>query len=205
MRYVPDFKSLKNLILTSRSFHETFVEHESAVAKQIMTNLIGKTPHKLVVMTEVSDYINVTDWGAVKQFIDTYSSHTEWPLHLYNIRLAASVQHIHIAMNRCTNDKFSDKGFDRWNMGGSFLTPRERGRLRRILYICEIAGNLFHWNHGVLGNTFYMQPPFPELSRAFWKKVPAWDAARLEILVSSDRFWDYVGIWTKLNNDVDIP
>ncbi|KAI0972210.1 hypothetical protein F4678DRAFT_478710 [Xylaria arbuscula] len=179
--YVADLKSLRNLMLSSRAFKETVKTNEGAIAKEIMAGLIGPDLYKLALMAEVSSYIDITDRTAVKEFLDTYVRHEEWPSNVYSIRQAAKLEKVHNDL--CLAMIYLDSHY----YIKPWLTDAELSRLYRILYICQIAGNLFRWNFGGDGEV-YFQPLFPDLSQAFWKQVPAWDAARLEI-IASDEFW----------------
>ncbi|KAI0531913.1 hypothetical protein GGR58DRAFT_208335 [Xylaria digitata] len=174
MGYLTDFKSLGNLLRSSKTFNIIFRQNESTIAKDIMEKTIGPACSKLAVMTEVSEHINVADRNAVKQFIDTYTRDEEWPLYFYTIRLAGAAQNLNRIIRDFTNNTIKTcPNFEPEGLGSKCLSPTELRRLRRIFYICHIAGNLFCWNHRPRGRTSYFQPPFPELSRAFWAKVPA--------------------------------
>ncbi|KAI1291153.1 hypothetical protein F5Y03DRAFT_377527 [Xylaria venustula] len=179
--YVADFKSLRNLMLSSRAFNETVKMNVGAIAKEMMANLIGLDLYKLALMAEVSGHIDITNRTEVKQFLDTYVCHEEWPANVYSIQLAVNMKKAHNDLRLAMISIGSEFSKFLW------LTGTERSRLHRIVYICQIAGNLFRWNFGGDGEA-YFQPPFPDLSQAFWKQVPAWDAARLEI-IASDEFW----------------
>ncbi|KAF2972720.1 hypothetical protein GQX73_g855 [Xylaria multiplex] len=165
-----------------------FKKNEFAVAKFAMENTIGPACSKLAVMAEVSEHINVEHRGLVRQFINTYTHDEARPQLFYTIRLASAAQNLDKIIRNLVNKVETCPGFEYERIGSKYLSPTELRRLRRILYICQIAGNLFYWNREETARS-YSEPPFPELSRAFWKKVPEWDVIRLNLLILNDDFW----------------
>ncbi|KAI0879082.1 hypothetical protein GGS24DRAFT_496207 [Hypoxylon argillaceum] len=190
MGHITNFKSLRNLVVSSRVYKETLRSNESSVAMAIIINLVGQDNYKLAIMAEVSSHITVADKTAVEGFIDNYTRPEEWPLSVYSMRLAVAVRRLNKTMYKAMSTIRCDD-LNIWHLGSQSLSWTERTRLHRVLYLCEIAGNLFRWNNHTMP-AMHIPPPFPDLCRRFWRQVPAWDATRLQIMVSSPNFHENV-------------
>lgn len=190
MGHITNFKSLRNLVVSSRVYKETLRSNEPSIAMAIIVNLVGQDNYKLAIMAEVSSHITVADKTAVEGFIDNYTRPEEWPLSVYSMRLAIAVRRLNKTMYKAMSTIRCDD-LNIWHLGSQSLSWTERTRLHRVLYLCEIAGNLFRWNNHTIP-AMHIPPPFPDLCRRFWKQVPAWDAARLQIMVSSPNFHENV-------------
>ncbi|KAI0439117.1 hypothetical protein F4803DRAFT_568903 [Xylaria telfairii] len=187
MGHITNFRSFRNLLVSSKIYNETFKCNETHVARELMVNLIGPALYKLAFMAEVSGHIDAGDSKAVEQFINRYVCHEEWPLSVYNMQRAAAVRASNEALYKATS-AIRCEGFRIWHLGSECLSPTERIRLHRMLYICQIAGNLFRWSSSSL-EVLYFETSSEELSHLFWSRVPEWDAARLKMLVSSSEPW----------------
>ncbi|KAH8160103.1 hypothetical protein CIB48_g8146 [Xylaria polymorpha] len=183
MGYLIDFKSLLYLLLASRVYRDAFQTNESVVAKEIARNVIGPGQFKLAIMAEVSRSIDFSDKLGVEQYLDEYVCHSEWPLSHYNIRLVARAHQVDKLMWTLSSH-VRCQGFEDFHLGSSILTHTEKQRVRRILYICVIASNLFPL--GSKPNLIWLETLYPELCNTFWSCIPAWDVKRLEHMLSSN-------------------
>ncbi|KAI0457323.1 hypothetical protein F5B21DRAFT_464004 [Xylaria acuta] len=183
MGYLIDYKSLLHLLLASRLYRDAFQTNESAVAKEIACNVIGPGQFKLAIMAERSRSIDFSDELAIEDYLEKYVCHSEWPLSHYNIRLIARAHQVDKAMWTLSSH-VRCQGFEDFHLGCSTLTHTEKQRVRRILYICAIASNLFPL--GSRPNIVRLETLYPKLCYRFWSYIPAWDAKRIEHILSSN-------------------
>ncbi|KAI0468546.1 hypothetical protein F4859DRAFT_524453 [Xylaria cf. heliscus] len=182
MGHIIDPKSLLHLLLASRSYKDTFKVNETAVAKGIARNAIPGQ-FKLAIMAEASANVDYRKGSEVLEFWQQYVKSPEWPLSYYNIRLVTKACQVDEAI-RSLSSHVRCQGFEDFGLGSSTLTHTEKQRVRRVLYICAIASNLFPL--GVILNPRWLETEHPHLCRLFWTSVPAWDVRRIEHMLSSD-------------------